>query len=70
MTLKVTIKPEGHDIGNYPVYYTLNGALGVKVGHAGDLTLVASRDHFGEPTEFRVYAPGSWKEINVEETDD
>lgn len=72
MTLKVTIQPTGHNhtSGLYPVFYTLND--GVTVGPAGELMLVATRtgplaEVEGLPTEFRIYAPGCWREINVEE---
>jgi len=70
MTLKVTIQPTGHDIGKYPTYFAFNGPKGITVGPAGELTLVASRDQFGDPSEFRIYAPGTWREINVEEVND
>lgn len=72
MTLKVTIQPTGHTAndGRYPVYYTLND--GVTVGPAGELMLVSTRTGpiskvEGLAMEFRIYAPGTWREINVEE---
>jgi hypothetical protein len=70
MTLKVTIQPTKHDSGNYPVFYALND--GVTVGPAGELKLVSTRtgplaEVEGLATEFRIYAPGTWREINVEE---
>lgn len=68
MTLKVTIQPAGHDIGQYPVFYAMED--GVHVGAAGELHLVADETNGGSPLEFRIYAPGTWKEINVEQVND
>jgi hypothetical protein len=66
--LKVTIQPTNH-IGTYPTYYVESD--GVSVGMAGELTLVAGfSDEDGTPSEFRIYAPGTWKEINVEQVND
>lgn len=63
--LKVTIQPlPVQDTGRYPTYYAVDTGS-VKVGPAGELTLVASREE-GYPTEFRIYAPGTWKEVNIE----
>lgn len=63
--LKVTIKPTVDVLGTYPTYYTEND--GVNVGMAGELTLVAGfNEEDGSAREFRIYAPGTWKEINVE----
>ncbi len=68
MTLKVTIQPTNHPGGNYPVFYALED--GVHVGAAGELHLVAGETDGGTPLEFRIYAPGTWKEINVEQVND
>jgi hypothetical protein len=63
--LKVTIKPTETINGAYPTYYTEN--KGVNVGPSGELTLVAGfSEEDGTPVEFRVYAPGTWREINAE----
>jgi hypothetical protein len=70
MTLKVTIQPTGHETGKYPVYFTFNGPKGVSIGPAGELILVSEVDNLNQPSGFRIYAPGAWKEINVEETND
>lgn len=58
MTLKVTIQPKPADGHLYPVYYTAND--GVKIGLAGELTLTS------ELGKFRIYAPGTWAEIDAE----
>jgi hypothetical protein len=54
--------------GSYPNYYTIDS--GVKVGPAGELMLVAQEANDGTPLEFRIYAPGTWKEINVDQVND
>lgn len=61
MTLKATIKLMNSDSPIYDHYFTVEG--GVIVGPAGELQLVAS--HNCDPLEFRIYAPGTWKEVNV-----
>ena len=67
--LKATIIPTNFAGGQYPGYYTEND--GVKVGPAGELTLVAAFDEKGiNPQEYRIYAPGAWVEINVEQVND
>jgi len=67
--LKVTIQPTVPVNGAYPVYYTEND--GVNVGTGGELTLVAGfSEEDGAPVEFRIYAPGTWKEVNVEEVNE
>lgn len=67
--LKATIKPTEPVNGAYPTYYVEND--GVNVGPGGELTLVAS---FGEegfvPVEFRIYAPGTWTQVDVEQVND
>ena len=71
MTLRVTIQTTDHKGGTYPVFYTLDD--GVSVGPVGELTLVSVRQCValgGHPLEFRVYAPGTWREVNVEHTKD
>ena len=73
MTLKVTIQPTDHQGGLYPVFYALDD--GVKVGEVGELVLVSARStvvgHASDvPTEFRIYAPGTWKEVNSEHLDE
>jgi hypothetical protein len=69
MTLKVTIQPKDHQGGAWPVYYTEDD--GVYVGPNGELQLVAgSSEETGDPNEFRIYAPGTWKEVNVEQIND
>ena len=67
MTLKVTIQPTVQDDEDDPVYYALNN--GVEVGASGELLLVSDR-RAGKPIEFRIYGPGTWREINVELVDD
>lgn len=67
MTLKVTIQPmDVCDINRYPVYYAGEG--GVEVLPSGALQLT-SRWQVGWPAEFRIYAPGTWREINVKQVD-
>ena len=68
--LKATIQPSDPEFrGNYPTYYVEKD--GVNVGPAGELILVAGfSDEDDSPTEFRIYAPGAWKEINVEQVND
>jgi hypothetical protein len=67
--LKVTIQPTEPVNGAYPTYYVEND--GVNVGPGGELTLVAAFSaEDGAPTEFRIYAPGTWKEINAEQVND
>jgi hypothetical protein len=64
MALKATIQTTDYQCGLYPVFYALDN--GVKVGSIGELVLVSARDEADKPTEFRIYAPGTWKEVNVE----
>jgi len=69
MNLKVTIQPTEPVNGAYPVYYVEHD--GVSVGEAGELILVSSfNEEDDSPVSFRIYAPGTWKEINVEEVND
>ena len=68
MTLKVTIQPTGEWAGLYPTYYTLDD--GVKVGQAGELMLISLVDEKSNPLEFRIYAPGTWKDINATQAED
>lgn len=67
MTLKATIQT-GDLVGLYPTYFVEQD--GVHVGQAGELTLVAGFDEDSNPTEFRIYAPGTWKQVNVEQVND
>lgn len=69
-TLKVTIIPSDMGwTGNYPTYL-VDSEGGVGVGPAGELLLVANfakdanKKQLG-PLDFRIYAPGTWKEVNV-----
>jgi len=71
--LKAIIKPTGHVNGTYPTYYIEND--GVNVGPAGELTLVAAfadkeSGWNGTPVEFRIYAPGTWAQVDVEQVND
>jgi len=67
--LKATIKPADHVNGAYPTYYVESD--GVNVGVGGELTLVAAFSDDGFlPVEFRIYAPGTWKEVNVEQVNE
>lgn len=69
MALKVTIHPSDSDFrGNYPIYFTFNN--GVEVLPCGALKLTADRDADGNSTTFRIYAPGAWKEVNIEDAGD
>ena len=78
MTLKVTIQtvrntahsadPDVLNAGAYPVFYALND--GVNVGQAGELVLTSVVNRDGDPVEFRIYAPGTWKEVNAVLMDD
>ena len=69
MTLRVVIQPAGDYVGNYPVFYTMDQPKGVTVGPAGELILVAEENICDNASRFRIYAPGTWKEINVEEAE-
>lgn len=63
MNLFATVIPTNVQPGErYPTYIAMSG--GISVGPAGDL-LLASRKEYGAPIEFRIYAPGTWKEVNV-----
>lgn len=68
--IKVTVQENPHSGGNYPTYYIVND--GVVVGPAGDLTLISMwhPDDNQVPVEFRIYAPGTWKEINATYVED
>jgi len=67
--LKVTIRPIEPVNGAYPTYYIEND--GVNIGPAGELTLVASfSDEDATPVEFRIYAPGTWAQIDAELVND
>lgn len=63
MTLKalitLTTESKFHD-----TYFTLEG--GVSVGPAGELRLVAAAAPVsGHSLQFRIYAPGTWQEVDV-----
>jgi len=65
MALKVTIQPADLEFsGRYPTYFVPD-AESVIVGPNGELKLVAESSGDGQTAEFRIYAPGTWKEINV-----
>lgn len=64
MTLKVIIQPGDGHAGMYPVYKVMND--GIHVGPGGELILASKIDVNGNMIEGRIYAPGAWKEINIE----
>lgn len=48
--------------------YALLG--GVKVGAAGELVIVASKDaETDKPDDFFIYAPGQWRRVSVNRVD-
>lgn len=51
--------------GRYPAYIT--EPHGVTVGPAGELKLVLGQRQAGFPTRMKIYAPGTWSEVSVEE---
>lgn len=67
--LKVTIRPTEHVNGAYPTYFVEDD--GVNVGTAGELTLVSAFSDGGIlPVEFRIYAPGTWTQVDAEQVND
>lgn len=61
--LKVIIQPLPEVPGTYPTYF-VKSRRNVQIGTAGELILV-SQGSADNPQEFRIYAPGTWKEVNV-----
>jgi hypothetical protein len=64
MTLKVTVQEMPDHGGDYPVYYALDGGVEVLPCGALQLTSMVHPDD-KKPVEFRIYAPGTWREANV-----
>jgi len=61
--MAVAVHVKMKDGKDEPVYYALTN--GVKVGPAGELTLVSECNMHGVPLEYFIYAPGTWSEVSV-----
>jgi hypothetical protein len=66
MTLAAYVIKDNGD--SEPAIYCVQD--GVNVGRAGELVLISSRNDLGLATEMQIYAPGTWREVNVQEEDD
>ena len=63
--IQVTI----HAHGAAQKIYVLDN--GIRIGAAGELYLTSSRrEEDGVPTDMKIYAPGVWSRLDVEEVND
>ena len=66
MTLKVTIN-FASDFSKFgPTIFYATDKDSVIVGRSGELRVISVFDRDNNPVEFRIYAPGTWAEVNTE----